>query len=343
MRQLTAEHRTAISLRRRGFLYEREPPLILKGKKPDFLTHGRGRMWVEVKALDPPESQTLLGVAFAELKPRLAAISGACRVDAQVSDAFDQRAAVLAVRILERQLAHMVDGEVFYVGIPHDPVKRSFVTLQYATDDGIVRVFSPRSESGTYGYPRWAEPATWSETTTLRDGDKVTQGPAYKILHTSEPSAVMLRVERQAIHRGLCGVIAAEASNVKTVGQLRERIELAAAQIRNGQKYLSAPGVATMYADHLGADHSELFRACLGDITIGIDRVTLKADAPFLGRNGVMRPNKNTAVSAVTYCSRQFPTITLLNPYAAQKIDATWLAGTVYHVDAASGAVVPTL
>ena len=94
-----------------------------------------------------------------------------------------------------------------------------------------------------------------------------------------------------------------------------------------------------MFNDHLGADHSELFRACLGDITTAINTSTLEADPPWLGRNGVMRPAKNTSVSAVTYCSRQFPPVSLLNPYAALPVRATWLAGTVYHV-AQNGNVV---
>src|SRR5207245_356384 len=44
----TTERRTAWSLLRRGFLYWREPALIREGQKPDYLTFGRGRMWVEV-------------------------------------------------------------------------------------------------------------------------------------------------------------------------------------------------------------------------------------------------------------------------------------------------------
>jgi predicted XRE-type DNA-binding protein len=335
----TAERRTAWSLLRLGFLHWREPSLIREGQKPDFLAFGRGRMWVEVKSFEPPASQALLGTAWNELKPRLAAIAGPCRVDAQVSGAYDQRAVTIAVRILERQLAQVSDGEVFYVGIPRDPVKRSLVTLEYAASSGSVRMFSPRSVSGMYGYPRWAAPANWSAELTIRDWQSVAQERAYKVLHAMEPCAVMLRVERQSPHRGLSSMSGAEADNVKTVDKLRERIEDAARQLRNGQRFLGAPGVVTVYNDHLGADHSELFRACLGDITIAINHPSLESDPPFLGKNGVMRPDKNTTVSAVTYASRHFPPVSLLNPYAALPVRAAWLAGTVYHV-AQNGDVV---
>ena len=328
----TAERRTAWSLLQQGFLTWREPSIIREGQKPDFLAFGRGRMWVEVKSFDPPASQSLLGTAWDELQPRLAAISGPCRVDAQVSDAFNQRAAAIAVRILEKQLKHVADGDVFYVGIPADAIKRSLVTLEYTASSGTVRVFSPRSVSGMYGYPRWAAPANWSEELKIRDEQNVTQVRAYKALHATESCVIMLRVQRQPTHRGLGGIMGAEAQNVKTVDRLRERIEDAASQLRNGQKYLRSPGVVTVYNDHLGADYSELFRACLGDITIAINLPSLESDPPFLGKNGVMRPDKNTTVSAVTYASRQFPPVSLLNPYAAVPIPAHWLAGTVYRV-----------
>lgn len=336
----TAERRTAWSLLRRGFLHWREPSLIREGRTPDFLAFGRGRMWVEVKSFDPPASQALLGAAWDDLKPRLAAIAGSCRIDAHVSGAYDQRAAKIAVRILERQLAHVSDGDVFYVGIPHDPVKQSLVTLEYVASSGSARMFSPRSVSGMYGYPRWAEPANWSAQLTIRDGRSVSQERAYKVLHAMEPCVVMLRVARQSTHYGLSSMSNAEAATVTTVSKLRGRIEDAASQLRNGQRYLRVPGVVTVYNDHLGGDHSELFRACLGDITITINRSTLESDPPFLGKNGLMRPDKSTTVSAVTYSSRHFPTISLLNPYAALPVAAKWLAGTVYHVNANGEVVV---
>ncbi len=71
-----------------------------------------------------------------------------------------------------------------------------------------------------------------------------------------------------------------------------------------------------------------------------IDRTTGKAAERFLGRNGLMRPDKNTTLSAVTYSSRARLSVSLLNPYATLPVRASWLAGTVYHVDANGEIVV---
>jgi hypothetical protein len=328
----TAERRTAWGLLQRGFLCRHQPALILEGQKPDYLTLGRGRMWVEVKSLDPPASQTLLGTARNELKPRLAAIAGPCRVDAQVSGGYDQRSATIALSILQRELAKAADGDVFYVGIPADAVKKSpLVTIEYASSSSSVRMFTPRSASGMYGYPRWASPANWSAELTIRDGQNVAQERAYKVLEAREPCVIMLRVERRPTHHGLGSMSNGEAQDVTTVSKMRERIEDAASQLRNARKYLDAPAVVSVYNDHFG-DHEELLRACLGDITIEIDRATGKGGEPFLGRNGVMRPDKNTTVSAVTYSSRVRPSFSLLNPHATLPVRPSWLAGTVYQV-----------
>jgi hypothetical protein len=326
----TSERRTAWGLVRRGFLYRHQPTLILEGRKPDYLTFGRGRMWVEVKSLDPPASQTLLGTAWNELKPRLAAIAGPCRVDAQVSGGYEQRGASIALSILQRELAKVGDGDVFYVGIPPDAVKKSpLVTIEYASNNGSVRMFSPRSASGMYGYPRWASPANWSAELTIRDSQNVAQARAYEALEAREPCVIMLRVERQPTHHGLGSMSNGEAQDVTTVSKMRKRIEDAASQLRNARKYLDAPAVVTIY--HF-RDHEELLRACLGDITIEIDRATGKGGKPFLGKNGVMRPDKNTTVSAVTYSSRVRPSVSLLNPHATLPVRPSRLAGTVYQV-----------
>lgn len=60
VRFATGERRTAWHLLRKGFFHRQEPRFVV-GRKPDSLTFGRGRMWVEVKSLDPPMSQELIG------------------------------------------------------------------------------------------------------------------------------------------------------------------------------------------------------------------------------------------------------------------------------------------
>jgi hypothetical protein len=90
-----------------------------------------------------------------------------------------------------------------------------------------------------------------------------------------------------------------------------------------------------LYNDHLGGgDHTDIFRACFGDLTVIVRPQGGGSSSSFYGRNGVLRPNKNTAVSAIEYRSRIYPTACLINPFALYPIKRSWLTGTVYCVDA---------
>ena len=128
----------------------------------------------------------------------------------------------------------------------------------------------------------------------------------------------------------------AEALSRTTIDRIRDRVELAAGQIKNGQTFRPKPGVVVIYNDTFG-DYSELIRACFGDLTMWIDRATNASDVG-LGGNGVLNGRKKSSVGGVTYRSRMFSTVSLVNPAAAFPINPSWLDGTVYAVDS-SGAV----
>lgn len=88
-----------------------------------------------------------------------------------------------------------------------------------------------------------------------------------------------------------------------------------------------------MYFDHLGGgQHDDLMRACFGDLTYLIDTVTKTLRDGHYGLNGAFRPNKNTAVSAIVYRSRRYPTLSLVNPYGRYPINPKWLPGRVTRI-----------
>lgn len=337
----SAERRTAGHLLARGFLYRREPTFV-DGQKPDFLTFGRGSMWVEVKAFDPPVSQALLDAGWQELTERFARFAGQCRVDAWIGSGFDQQAAKQVTHLLAKEVkAGLPANREIYIAVPSGGIdKRTMVRLDWKGRQGTnVQMVALRSIDGTYGYPLDAEPSDWTADMNLVEEGLALQRPAFTVLKPLRPARVLLRVERSSEDRVLCSLGNAEVQDVKTVDRLRDVIDDANDQIKNGQRHRPLPGVLVVYFDHLGGgDHGDVLRACLGDLTVSIDRHANAISETFYGRNGVFRPNKNTAISAIVYRSRHYSAMSLVNPYALYTVNRGWLDGVVYWVDS-SGSV----
>jgi hypothetical protein len=293
-------------------------------------------MWAEVKALDPPMSQELIGSAYTELKRRLSQFSGSYRIDASISSAFNQGSAKKAERLLssETKMGSVAEG-VWYIAVPVEDVENQHVALKWIDRNGIaVRMASWKSRSGIYACPLEAQPGDWTADIQFGDGLSRTTIPAYKVLTIQIPPAVMLRVEADAAGRGLSSVSTAEAQTNTTVERLRRVIDDASDQIRNGQAYRSVPGIVNIFFDHLGGGgEDDILRACLGDLTIPIDVATRSAGEVFYGPNGILRPTKNSAVSAITYRSRFYPTVSFINPWATYAISRRWVDGTIYWID----------
>lgn len=330
----TSERRTAFYLLLRGFCWRVEPKFVV-GRKPDFITFGRGRMWVEVKALDPPASRTLLGFAHDDLKKRLEKLNDDYAVDAWVSSGFDQRASKRSIRSLRRQLTVGLDTvRDVYIGIPSANYEKEDVTIEFVSRSGRqICLICPRSTSGSYSCPPGIEPNDWTQDIDINDGGSIRTLPASKILSATDRDRLSLRVVPTPLHVGLASVGNSEVVNVNTVDKFRQRITDAAIQLKNGQRYLAVPGVVVIYNDSLGGRPQDLLIACLGDITVPVDGLTLEAGPGFYGNNGIFRAGRNTGISATTVRSRLFETVSVVNSHAAFEVNTSWLAGKVYAID----------
>ena len=329
----TAERRTAWQLLRRGFLFRREPPFVV-GRKPDFLTWGRGRMWVEVKSLDPPLSQELIGSAILQLRRRFEGLVG-FRLDAWVSSSFDQRAAKRIQRLVRNEIrTGRASGAAWYAAVPTGTVQNQRAEIRWTDSRGrAVRMVTLKSSADVYSYPLEAEPGGIDADIQIDDGS-VQRVPAYQLLSVQDPAPVIIRIEASTGERGIASVGAAGAQADTTVDRLRRVIDDANAQLKNGQRFKTAPGVVHVFLDHLaGAGQSDVMRACFGDLTVPIDASSRAAGEAFYGQNGILRANKNTAVSAVTYRSRHYGTVSVLNPWATYPVLLKWLDGTVHRVE----------
>lgn len=330
----TAERRTAWYLLRRGFLYLREPGFVV-GRKPDFLTFGRGRMWVEVKSLDPPLSQEVIGNAISQLRQRFDGLRGSFRVDAWVSSSFDQRAAKMIQRLVQNEIrAGRAGGAAWYAAVPGEGALAGRAEIRWTDSRGrTVRMVTLKSAAEVYPYPLEAEPGGLTVDIQVDDG-VVNSLPAYQVLSVQNIAPVMIRIEERVGGRGIASVGGARAQADTTVDRLRRVIDDANDQLKNAQKFKKVPGLVEVFLDHLvGAGQSDVMRACFGDLSVPIDASSRMAGEAFYGENGILRANKNTAVSAVTCRSRHYGTVSVLNPWAAYPLPLQWVDGIVHRVE----------
>lgn len=336
----TAERRSAWHLLSRGFLYRREPAFI-NGKKPDFLTFGRSRMWVEVKELDPPVSQTLLDTGWEELTRRLSRFVGKCRVDVWIAPGFNAQIAKRVTHLLSQAVKTGIPvNRELYIAVPLGDTDEDVVRLEWRRRNGIdVQLVAFRTADGTYSCPPAASPADWAANLRIWDGPTCVEKSAHTVLQSRRPARVSLRVQTWTGSKVLYSVGNAETHDVRTVDRLREVIDRANDQLKNGQKHRPLPGILIVYFDHIGGgDYGDVLRACLGDLTIAIDPRNNSANETYYGRNGVFRADKNTAISAIIYRSRHYKAVSLLNAHALYPVDPKCLDGTIYWVDS-SGTV----
>lgn len=332
----SAERRTAWHLLSHGFLFRREP-VFVTGRKPDFLTYGRGRMWVEVKEFDPPTSQAQLDLGWEELTRRFAKIASPCLVDAWIAAGFDQRAAKQVTSLLGHELrTGLPAGLELYIAVPSGEVDKTVLRLSWKQRNGTnVQLVTLRSIDGVYSYPLAAEPHDWTANLEIDDGRTVITKRAFTVLQVRQPARVMLRVEASGKEAVLGSLGNAEMQDISTVNRLRDVIDDANDQIKSGQKHRAVPAVLVVYFDHLGGgDESDILRACLGDLTVSVDPNVNAISETFYGNKGVFRANKNTAISAIIYRSRHYAPVSLVNPHARYTVKQAWLDGTVYWVDA---------
>lgn len=190
-----------------------------------------------------------------------------------------------------------------------------------------------KSAADIYAYLLESEPGDLVANIQIDDG-VVQSLPAYQLLSVQTPAPVMLRIEASTGGHGIASVGTARAHADTTVDRLRRVIDDANDQLKNGQRFKKVPAVVEVFLDHLaGAGQNDVLRACLGDLTIPINASSRTAGEAFYGQNGILRANKNTAVSAVTYRARHYGTVSIVNPWAAYPVTPQWLDGTVHKIE----------
>jgi hypothetical protein len=309
-------------LRNLGYRPEPDPTWITHGKKPDFFCAGDPPVWVEVKTLDPPPELQRLDRSFQSLRSRCEALVGVTgNLYVTVGASLDGRAERWLVGDLEHR--HMTEDVEIVVAVPGDADYASSIRFDYEHREGSIRQISVAAASDRYPFYPSLEPARWSDkvTITKADGQRDSRQLYDLLLDAVEPALIAWVLPSDSpltVH----GVGNTGMYGNRTPERIREQVKESNAQLKNGQSQRPGPGVCVIYHETL--DHAsarQLVAALLGDIAIPIQSDGRSLGQARFTRNGVWRPTKNRAVSAVRYVRTDDSITTVINPWARYAIN----------------------
>jgi hypothetical protein len=327
-------------LRGLGFEPEPEPEWIKSGRKPDFFARGPADCWLEVKELGLPDYEYAFAYAWNDLHERCQKSRLTGTLYAFIGE-HDQRAAKAAFRYVKRIHREVTeDGPNIIVMIPGDPDYNANVRVEYESRDGKHTVqVGPGSVSGQYQCFPSLEPANWSAVATLRASTGAeTTARLHKILLSRISPPLVLRAFHSTEPLSLSAGHS-EARDNTSQSRIRRALADCNSQIRNGQRFNAAPGIAVIYQDFPDAlGPEQLLAALFGDLTIEVLRDPARLGRAALAGNGALTRTDNRGISAVRYIRRNANADFVVNPHAEHALpwehfaDAAWVHDTDRYV-----------
>lgn len=316
---------------RRGGFPLAEPRFIVTeptARIPDFYCCGRFNAWVEVKTLKPLDSEIHRDRIWLELRQRSGQLPGKVRIDASTNYGVDSSWIKKSLKRVSRVIQATPPHELHLqrIIIPIDADFSDDHRFSYSCiESGRLTQRGPRSYSDRYALFPGSDPHDWREVVNLqhrRDSDPERQ---LMDLVGGAGTAIAFRLSSsdEASHLGSLGPI--DATPVRTIDRVRDAVADAASQLKSAQRYSRLPGIVAIYHSNPleQMDAARLGAALFGDLTLDMTTDGEVRSHRYAG-NGALRPDLNTAVSAVRYIGAH-ESMVLLNPWAAIPIDGRFL------------------
>ena len=296
-------------LEKAGINCEPEPNWIEDGRKPDFYCPGRFKFWCEVKTRERSPDFKLLGDALNELKQRCSGISLPGQGVAYVNSTFNHRDAKAVVNLLRRALGRFADKDApakVVALIPADPDYRRFVRFSISTrDHAAVEFHCCVSETGKYPTLDGLFPEPYGQMVRLHlsPDNSERKIPARKLMGSRSATRVAIVIEAdERPFDVLFTMLTRGATKLKNPEWIRDAVNEANEQFKNGCKFLAAPCLLILFHDGLDVPEDMLIQSGLyGDLQYQFSPGRSEAGRLIVAGNGAWNPNKNRSTSAVMY------------------------------------------
>jgi hypothetical protein len=185
----------------------------------------------------------------------------------------------------------------------------------------VEKVWARGAGNGRIAVPIGTIENTQAMVTWEQDGNLQAQ-PAFKIFDWNLPFDCALVAKIDPADRPLTSIssMSSGSSNIsiRTVSALED----ANSQLRNAYGFRTAPGVVFIVPSEEHVDDQTIAMGAYGKLSVSINRETGKLGDAFYGRDGALRREKNTHISAIIRLRRNGEVATyFLNPFAKEPID----------------------
>lgn len=318
--------------RKAGIPFEHEPGWIAEGRKPDFYCSGRRPFWCEVKNLERLEDSQRLGEAFNELSARTGNFDLTGQGFAYIHENFSHRDAKNVVHLLKRALKRFADRDApdtVVALVPMNPDRQEFVRFAISTKThGTLEFHSCTSRTGTYGSPGgiYAEP--YGQRTTLRFSTGAEKTfIAGSVVAPAQSFLVAIVAQKHPEKFTL--MAAAPAGPVKRLRnpeRIREVLNDANGQFKNGLKYKKAPCLLAIFHEGLDVPDDAIIKSALyGDLKFSFPQGNPGGGKLILEKDGAWNPEKNRTTSAVLYVRNNAEPLIVHNYWAERPFRAASL------------------
>jgi hypothetical protein len=321
-------------LRKRGYPEpEYEPSIVDKGKKPDFLaiadsTTTPSMLWAEVKSIGPEDSIVALTKFWPVLKEMRVPtnINGHARL--HVTKNTREQSVRALLKIFYSKATKHASENVRLIFIQQKPDKKDIRDL-VVQGDILQRVWVRGADDEKIAVPNGVI-ENGSAITTWECSGKRQSRPAYNVFDwlASFDCAIIAHID--PADRPLISISSMSGGKSSLKDRALNAIEDANAQLRNACRVKAVPGLVFVLPLEDHADDQMIAMAAYGDLTVPINGDSNKLGEAFYGRNGALRPDKNTHISALIRLRRELGAATYFpNPFAKYPIeeDASLLTG----------------
>jgi len=286
-------------LKARGYVPEFMPSVVVEGRSPDFLAIGSAAplaVWAEVKTLEPEDVSTVMGRAWEIIHAASlpADLNGHATLYVN-SETRDQSVRSLLKLFAEHAPKHRSEN-VRLVFIQQTPDATGMRRIDFNDGEIPERFWMRGASDKMLGVPPGVLDGFRVATITENGSSRTIE--AYKLFdwHAPIDCALVATLNQKDLPLSICPM---GGGFVSVAPRVANALESANGQIRNGCRYLQAPGIVLIVPPMYGpVDNQQIAAAAYGRLSFSVDIPSGKFGPLHHGTDATFQSDKNRHISA---------------------------------------------